>query len=81
MSERDLNCVFQQVVAQEEWLDRQLEIARSSSTPSVMFQHVPWFHTDPESKTQDYFQIEYTTRHRIMEKLLAAGIFSFPLLS
>lgn len=65
----------QQVEAQERWLDSQLEIARSSSTTSVMFQHVPWFHTDPESKINDYFEIEYTTRHRMLEKLLAAGIF------
>lgn len=63
----------QLVAEQDQWLDRQLEIARICPTHTVVFQHVPWFLDDPETKEVFYFYIEHDTRKRIMDKLLAAG--------
>lgn len=69
--------VPQLAAEQDQWLDRQLEIARTCSTHTVVFQHVPLFLDDPEIKKVFYFYIEYNTRMRIMKKLLAAGIDMF----
>lgn len=66
--------VPQLVSEQDQWLDRQLEIACTCSTHTVVFQHVPWFLDNPETKEVEYFCIEHDTRKRIMEKLIAAGI-------
>lgn len=38
-----------------------------------MFQHIPWFSSDPEARAKDYFEIEYATRKRMLDKLLDAG--------
>lgn len=65
--------VADQVLSQEQWLDSQLEIARRCSLPSIMFQHIPWFASDPESKEDNYSEINYNTRKRMLEKLLQAG--------
>ncbi|KAG8327930.1 Serine/threonine-protein phosphatase cpped1 [Homalodisca vitripennis] len=60
--------------AHDQWLNTQLDIARGLEVPSIMFQHVPWFHTDPERTVEDYFEIDYTIRKKMLDKLVDAGV-------
>ncbi|XP_054263530.1 serine/threonine-protein phosphatase CPPED1-like [Macrosteles quadrilineatus] len=62
------------VQAQDEWLDRQLAVAKQSEIPSIMFQHVPWFASDPDKTERNYFEIDHDIRKRMLDKILAAGV-------
>lgn len=56
---------------QEKWLDEQLHEADGHMI--VCFSHIPWFIETPDEK-EDYFNIPYETRIRILEKLNNAGM-------
>ncbi len=56
---------------QEQWLDEQLNSA--AGKPIICFSHVPWFMRKWDEEDHPYFNIPYTTRIRILEKLHKAG--------
>lgn len=59
---------------QEEWLDRTLERARHLKAGHILvFQHIPWFVSDPEEK-KIYFNVEIETRRRMLDKFHKAGV-------
>lgn len=59
---------------QEEWLDTQLEKSKMSRHGAVLFQHIPWFLTDPGDEKEAYFAIPYPKRKVMLEKLHKAGV-------
>ncbi|XP_059572822.1 serine/threonine-protein phosphatase CPPED1 isoform X2 [Alligator mississippiensis] len=60
--------------AQDEWLNGQLAIAEKQKCKHVIvFQHIPLFLKDPD-EDHDYFNLEKSVRHNIMEKFQKAGI-------
>ena len=58
---------------QDKWLDDQLEhIKKVKPRHTVMFQHIPWFLSDPEEDDQ-YFNIDKETRIKMLDKFNDAG--------
>uniref|UniRef100_A0A8C8R536 Serine/threonine-protein phosphatase CPPED1 n=1 Tax=Pelusios castaneus TaxID=367368 RepID=A0A8C8R536_9SAUR len=60
--------------AQDEWLDAQLDVAEKQKCKHVIvFQHIPLFLQNPD-EDHDYFNLEKSVRHELMEKFHKAGI-------
>ncbi len=60
-------------VQQDTWLDTELKDANAHNCKHiVIFQHIPWFLESP-SEENGYFNIETTTRKKMMDKFKAAG--------
>lgn len=61
--------------AQDAWLNGQLAAARKHKCKHVIvFQHIPLFLREPD-EDHDYFNLEKSVRHEIMEKFHKAGNF------
>jgi len=57
-----------------EWLDNQLATIKTNKcTQAVIFQHIPWFITDPYEENQ-YFNINKEKRLEMLSKFHEAGI-------
>uniref|UniRef100_A0A1B6CXE1 Serine/threonine-protein phosphatase CPPED1 n=1 Tax=Clastoptera arizonana TaxID=38151 RepID=A0A1B6CXE1_9HEMI len=59
---------------QDKWLDEQLEVASILERPTIMFQHIPWFLTNPDSKENNYFEIKHDLRKKMMDKFVSSGV-------
>ncbi|KAH1184245.1 serine/threonine-protein phosphatase CPPED1 isoform X1 [Mauremys mutica] len=60
--------------AQDEWLNAQLAVAEKRKCKHVIvFQHIPLFLQNPD-EDHDYFNLEKSIRHELMEKFHKAGI-------
>jgi 3',5'-cyclic AMP phosphodiesterase CpdA len=58
---------------QEKWLAVELEKARASGVPVVVFQHIPWF-LDKADEADQYFNVPAETRHRVLALLHRYGV-------
>lgn len=59
--------------AQDTWLHEQLSLAEKKKCKhAVVFQHIPFFLKDPD-EDHDYFNLEKSIRHDLLEKFCKAG--------
>lgn len=56
---------------QDEWLTDIL--SKYEGQRIIVFQHIPWFFSKPNEENSTYFNIEMNIRHKMLEKLCAAG--------
>lgn len=56
----------------EQWLNEELEFAKQAGSRVIVFQHIPWFLSDPDEEA-NYFSIEPSIRNVWLEKLKNSG--------
>ncbi|XP_023707672.2 serine/threonine-protein phosphatase CPPED1, partial [Cryptotermes secundus] len=57
----------------EKWLNEELQLAKQEESRVIVFQHIPWFLSDPDEET-NYFSIKPNIRKVWLEKFKNSGV-------